>query len=683
LTDDTAHLNCRKEGDFPPPDEVRRQLSRILADQRFARSPRLQDFLRFTVEKSLAGERESVKEYVIAVEVYGRPESYDPTVESLVRVEAGRLRSKLRDYYHSALDGLDTVRIDYPSGRYSPDFTFLNPKASEPPATVSEIATSVRPADLAGTDESQPPMQSHSGPQPQSAAVFDPAAADSAVQPSIPGEGANRRGVRLLSLALTGLLAAGLTYYAFRAPVSVAPRSLAILPFQNLKGDVESDFLGFSLADAVITKLGVVQSLAVRPSSAVEKYRRLPVDVQSAAAELHVNTLLTGNFLRDGNDLQLTSQLIDVGTQTILWKGTFRMRFDRVLTVHDTVAQEIVKGLQLSLSPKEEQGLRPDKQIDPRAYEYYLRGVDLYSQNDFGMAIRMLRTSVQIDPNYSLTWAHLGRSLTANASFELGGREQYYEAQAAYEKALLLQPTPIEARIFMANLLTDTGQVERGVPLLRDALKTNPNHAEAHWELGYAYRFAGMIQESVDECERARELDPGVKRSSSTLNAYLYLGQYDKFLASLPSDVDAPLIIFYRGFGEYHKKNLDEAAKHFDSAYELRPSLLHARVGKALNYGIRQQPQKGIELLEETETTIAARGVGDPEALYKIAEAYAVIGDKPAALRALRSSIDGGFFSYPYLVRDPLLNGIRTEGNFKGLLAAALQRHDSFKARFF
>jgi TolB-like protein len=486
-----------------------------------------------------------------------------------------------------------------------------------------------------------------------------------------------------VKLSVVGLLSGGISYYTLRKPSEAAPRSLAILPFQSLKPDLQNDFLGFSLADAVITKLGAVRSLTVRPSSAIEKYRRQPVDFQRAAAELHVDTLLTGNFLRDGDDLRITSQLIDIKTQAILWKGAFDVKYDRILTVHDSVAPEIVKGLQLSLSPREVESLRPEKSIDPQAYEYYLRGVDLYSRNEFALATQMLRKSVEIDPRYSLTWAQLGRSLTASASFELGGRDEYREAQAAYEKALLVKPVPIEAPIYMANLFTDTGQVERGVPLLRDALKTNPNHAEAHWELGYAYRFAGMLKESVEECERARQLDPGVKLSSSTLNTYLYLGRYDRFLASLPNDVDSALIVFYRAFGEYHKRNLEEAAKGFDAAFELRPSLLHARIGKALSEGIRQRPQRGVRILDETENRIAARGVGDPEALYKIAQAYVALGDKPAALRVLRSSIGGGFFSYPYLLTDPLLDGLRGENEFKGMLTAARRRHEAFKSRFF
>jgi TolB-like protein len=460
-------------------------------------------------------------------------------------------------------------------------------------------------------------------------------------------------------------------------------RTLAILPFQSLREDPKSDFLGFSLADAVITKLDYVSSLSVRPSSAVERYRSQSIDIPKVAGELHVDTVLTGNFVRDGQDLRITSQLIDVKTQSILWTRTFDLKYDRLLTVQDSVAREIIRGLKVSLSPQEAERLNRGKPVDPVAYEYYLRGVDLYSRNDFVMAIKMLEKSAEIDPAYALTWANLGRAHTANASFELGGRDEYRKAEVAYEKALALEPAQIEAQIYMANRFTDTGHVEDAVPLLRSAEKTNASHAEVHWELGYAYRFAGMLNESLTECERARDLDPGVKLSTSALNTYFYLGEYDKFLASLPKTTNSALIVFYRGFGEYHKKNTEEAAKDFDAAFTSHPSLLQARVGKALSYGIRRENAKGLEILRDTENTIAERGVGDPEAIYKIAEGYAVLGDAASALRVLRRSIETGFFSSPYIERDPLLASIRSDAEYAKIITLARQRHEAFRSRFF
>jgi len=490
----------------------------------------------------------------------------------------------------------------------------------------------------------------------------------------------------LVALAVAAVLVVG--YWQLRKTqqlqkISTEPRRLAILPFRNLKPDPASDFLGYSLADAVITRLGSVQSLRVRPSYAVEKYRDQTVEIPKVATELDVDTLLTGNYIRDGDDLRITCQLVDVKTRNILWKGAFDLRYQKLLTVQDQVSEQIIHGLELNLSSTEAAQLKADEPADPLAYEYFLRGVDLYARSDFPLAISMLEKSSELDPRYAPTWAYLGRSYNASASFQLEGLNYYRKAQAAFDRALALQPAQTETRIYLANFLTDTGRVEMAVPLLRESLKTNPHHAELHWELGYAYRFAGMLDESVAECEQARQLDPNVKLNSSALNAYLYLGQYDKFLQSLPANSDLPFHIFYRGFAEYHQKNFDKAITDFDRAYKSNPALLQAQVGKALSEGLSHHESQGLEILRAAENKVNARGVGDSEAIYKFAQAYAVLGDRVSALRMLKHSIDNGFFPYPYFMSDPLLNNIRSESQFSGLMGSARQRHESFKKSFF
>jgi len=489
-------------------------------------------------------------------------------------------------------------------------------------------------------------------------------------------------------LSLAALLCAALIvgYFALARSHSLPPaqrtRSLAILPFRNLKQDPQTDFLGFSLADAVITKVGYISALTVRPSSSVDKYRNQIIDSKKVAADLNVDTLLIGSFIKDGDDLRITTQLVDVKPDKILWQDSVDLKYDKLLTVQDRVAQQIIQGLELNLSPTEAANLKPDKPINSLAYEYYLRGVDLYSLNEFGPAIELLQKSAALEPNYAPTWAHLGRAYTTNASLRFGGREDYNKAQAAYEKAIALNPALVEPRIYMANLLTDTGRVEQSVPLLRTALQTSPNNAEAHWELGYAYRFGGMLRESVAECEKARQNNPQVKINSSALNSYLYLGKYDRFMQSLPVN-NSTYILFYHGFGEYYLGNYEQAAKDFDRAYEMEPALLPADVGKALSYSIKHENEPGVKLLHETEDRIERQGVTDSEGIYKVAQAYAVLGDKVAALHMLRLSIGGGFFCYPYFVRDPLLQNLRNEAEFQTLMDQARQRHDQFKASLF
>jgi TolB-like protein len=363
---------------------------------------------------------------------------------------------------------------------------------------------------------------------------------------------------------------------------ALVQHTLAILPFHNVRQIPSDDFLGFSLADAVITKLGPVSSLTVRPSSAIERYKGQTIDLSKVAAELNVDTLLTGNFIHEGDNLRITYQLIDVKTEKILGRDMIDLKYDKLLTVQDNVTQQIIKGLQLNLSPAEEARIKPGEPVNPLAYEYYLRGVDLVGSHDFPLAINMLEKSVEIDPNYALTWAYLGQSYESAAAFEFGGTEHYRKAQAAYEHALTLQPKQLEARMFLANLFVDTGRVEQAVPLLRDAQRDNPNNAALHWELGYAYRFAGMLKESVAECESARKIDPMVKGNGAVLNSYLYIGEYDKFLQSLPDANDSAFIVFYRGFGEYHQKKWSLAARDFDHAYALDPTL-YIGIGKALS----------------------------------------------------------------------------------------------------
>jgi tetratricopeptide (TPR) repeat protein len=136
--------------------------------------------------------------------------------------------------------------------------------------------------------------------------------------------------------------------------------------------------------------------------------------------------------------------------------------------------------------------------------------------------------------------------------------------------------------------------------------------------------------------------------------------------------------LFYRGFGEYHQKNFEQATKDFNRAFDLDPSL-YAQIGKALSDAITHRDADGLETLRSLETKIREQGVGDPEATYKIAQVYSILGDKTSALRALHQSIEGGFFSYPYLATDPLLGALRKESEFTQILEVAHHRHEAFK----
>jgi len=215
--------------------------------------------------------------------------------------------------------------------------------------------------------------------------------------PASPRRPTRSRKVATAILIVVVLAIAGIGVLIYRQHMTRSPaaasRRLAILPFQNLRQDPDSDFLGYSLADAVITKLGYLSALSVRPSATIQKYRNQVIDIHKVATELNVDTLLSGSFIREGDDLRITYQLIDAKTEKIIGRGAIDLKYEKLLKVQDSVSQEIIGALELNLSPSEAERIRTDVPVNPVAYEYYLRGVDLYGRHNFPLAIKMLEIS--------------------------------------------------------------------------------------------------------------------------------------------------------------------------------------------------------------------------------------------------------------------------------------------------
>jgi DNA-binding winged helix-turn-helix (wHTH) protein/TolB-like protein len=456
--------------------------------------------------------------------------------------------------------------------------------------------------------------------------------------------------------------------------------TLAILPFRNLKPDPETNFLGPSLADAIVNKLGNLRTLSVSPSAYVQKYDNRDVDPRAVARELGVEKLMMGSFVKDGDDLRVTAQLIDVGQGTILWRDTIDLKYDRLPTMENRVAEQIIKELQLSLSPTESEGMKTDAPQNSRAYEAFLRGRFLISSKEHATAIRLLEESTTLDPNYALAWTYLGKAYSVSASQYFGGREFHDKAKVAYDRALALNPRQPETRVLLANFLTENNRVEEAVPILRAVIDDNPNHSFARWQLSYAYRYAGMLDESIKEGENALQISPHL--TGHLFNSYLYAGQYEKFLNNLPMR-DEAYVIFYRGLGHYYLHDWTQAALYFDRAAQLDPTALVSQIGSALKLGIEGHNREGIEVLKAAEKKLEKDPAGDGELSYKLAQSYSALNDQESALRLLQKSIEQGFFCYPYFTSDPLMNPLRGTVQYSALIEQTRQRHEQFKRRFF
>src|SRR6201988_4291645 len=193
-------------------------------------------------------------------------------------------------------------------------------------------------------------------------------------------------------------------------------KSVAILPFKNVGNDREIDFYQFSLADAVITELARVRSLVVRPSSVIVKYQNREVDPAEAGRDLSVDAILTATFLRAGDRLRVTAQLLDVRTSELLWSERIDADAPDIIGVQDTIVHRIVEGLRLELSPDEKLELAQGATPEAAASEEYLRGRDclatfIYhtiSRETLEAGIEHFRRAIEIDPKFALAYSDLG-----------------------------------------------------------------------------------------------------------------------------------------------------------------------------------------------------------------------------------------------------------------------------------
>src|SRR6267378_2662144 len=215
-------------------------------------------------------------------------------------------------------------------------------------------------------------------------------------------------------------------------------KSVAILPFKNLSNDAQSGFYEFSLADAVITELARVRSLVVRPSSEIVKYQGIQVDPRQAGREMSVAAVLSAGFLRAGDRIRVTAQLVDVDSGDLLWSDKIDADATDIINVQDTITQEICDGLRLELTSAEKVWLEQPKTANAEAYEEYLRGRDCMgryvyhtiARKDVDEAIEHFQRAAYLDPSFALAHSALGGAYANRVMKGFGEAGDHAQAEA-------------------------------------------------------------------------------------------------------------------------------------------------------------------------------------------------------------------------------------------------------------
>ncbi|HMJ25177.1 MAG TPA: protein kinase, partial [Pyrinomonadaceae bacterium] len=427
-------------------------------------------------------------------------------------------------------------------------------------------------------------------------------------------------------------------------------KSIAILPFKNLSNDPESSFYEFSLADAVITELARVRSLVVRPSSEIVKYQGIQVDPRQAGREMSVAAVLSAGFLRAGDRIRVTAQLVDVDSGDLLWSDKIDADATDIINVQDTITQEICEGLRLELTTDEKVWLEQQKTANAEAYELYLRGRDCLgryvyhtvARKDVDEAIQHFEHAAYLDPSFALAHSALGAAYASRVMKGFGEPDDHALAQEAFDKALALDPHLIEARMNMIFIYLSKGQKEQARAAADQLKREAPNDASVHFVRGVLARLDGDYNKALRSLDRMARLNPAerVVVSYNRARLFTYLARYDEALAELDAgaavEPDHPLIKTFRARALYYRGEPVKAAEILEQVLEQQPQLdgirpIYATFLSALGWHDEAREQITAEVIKTADT--------DHDVAYWLASAYAMEGERELALKWLRRAI--------------------------------------------
>jgi TolB-like protein/Tfp pilus assembly protein PilF len=490
-------------------EAIRQQLDRILHSGPFAQSRRRQRFLEYLVNETLAGRGERLKGYNVALEVFDRPETFDPAVDPLVRIEAARLREKLHEYYWA--DGRDDpIHIDLPKGSYTPQIEFRQPAT---PGPQPDQPTADRRLDLSqGPTASQPPSRK------------------------------TPVGFLVSTIAVLLALLASFTAWRWWAPSAPLPEkaSIAVLPFENIGMDSKWDRFADGVTEDIVTDLSHSKDLFVVARNSTEVYKGKPADVRTVGSDLGVRYVLEGSIEPLGDQIRVTAQLVDARTGGHVWSDRYDRPATDLFNVQSDVTGKIaatLTGYEGAVAETERSLIRRKPPGDLTAYETYLLGMEAkhkVTKEGLDEGERLFRKALEIDPELARAYVGLayiyiyridlglGTSPTDNLTklveaalnavrldpndgeaqlvqgFAFAYQGMADQALEQFAKAEALAPNNADLLINIAWLLPQFGQPDRAVELTEKALKLNPNYP--YWYnqgLRLVYFFGRQFDKSV------------------------------------------------------------------------------------------------------------------------------------------------------------------------------------------
>ena len=452
-------------------------------------------------------------------------------------------------------------------------------------------------------------------------------------------------------------------------------KAIAILPFKNLSGNPENDFYSFSLADSVITELAQLRDLIVRPSSYIVQYQNKDVDPRAVGSQLAVDAVLIGGYIKSGDRFRVTPQLVDTSSGEIVWSEKIDVDARDIITVQDTITRQIVDGLRVRTSSKEEERLVKSPTENAEAYESYLKGRTLLYKfttqtldiSDLEAAVDLFAKALDADPGFGLAHSGIGVCYLNYVLKGMGGGEYYTRAKSEFERALAIDPTLIEPRVRLVYIDLIEGRSDVARHEIRRLLRHAPNEPTVHSAAAYVYRLAGQYELALSEWDRLLKISPTdvVFASYNRARIYMYQKEYEKAEAEiamgLAFEANHPSLRAFGAMIAYYQGEIEKATLVMEELLEKSPDLYSYRLFLAFCYLSRGERERAMGLIDDR--VIASARV-DQDIAYWLASVYALADEKDEAIGWLERAISMGNENYPWLASDANWDAVRDDPRY-------------------
>jgi TolB-like protein/Flp pilus assembly protein TadD len=608
----------------------RAALDRVLASSAFRPPGRASRFLQFAVNKTLAGEGSQLKEYVIALEVFGRSAAFDPRIDPIVRVEARRVRQKLQQYYDGE-GAHDRVRVEMPRGSYAIIFVDLPQKAVDPPLSEAPVAAGMARAS---------------------------------------GRLSRIGWLAAASAVLVMGLAASILLKFWRSPkisAGTAAPSVAVLPFLNLTGTASQEYLSDGITDDLTSALVDIPGVRVVARTSAFRFKGKAADMRQIGSQLNASFLVEGSVQSIGSNLAITVHLVRVADGYQMWSSNWQRSRSDLPAMEQEIRQAITRALMPDASTA------PSGRVDAEAHDLYLQGRYWFNRRSVAnmwTAIDFYNQALARDPVDPEAYLGLAETYaTMGANDQAPAAEVWPKARAAAEKVLELKGNAAGAHTTLAHIdFFHDWNFPVAEKEFQLALQMAPSMAEAHHWYGLALLYQGHMNDAVRQMEAARDLDPlSLLPSLALARVYFYERDYDRSLNLsrdlLHYDVRYPLTHDSVGQALEWKGDYQQAITEFVQYETLSDGDPDAVLNLAEAYALMGDRRRALSLVDQLRNH-----QGSYVPAYGYAEVFAVLGDKGAAYHWLDSSVEQRSASCALLLVDPAFRDFRSEPRFQELL---------------